>query len=364
MRICFLLPKDPYGYSGGDTAVFRIVLEEAAALAEVSALALTNEAPSPGPVRIRPVPKPRMHPGRLALQSLRSGRSLVHTRFAPSALVSAIRETHVDCFVAEHTYMAEAANKTHLATPLYINCHGFEAEVFASRTDLPGPIRQIEARRIWRDELRCLGGAAGVRCLGDEEVAKLKAHGIDAAHLDIVLEPKPRAPVAREPVALFLGDRLWPPNLEALGEAERLWPEIRRRAPGARLLVVGQGPYLSERAPDGVTRLGFVDDLEQVWSSTRVLLAPVRTGGGVRVKILDAASRGVPLVTTTAGLGSISRYLPIQAVADDTALIERTAHLLSSDQAAESEGQKLWEANHDLWKDGMVRRQLAEWLGL
>ncbi len=364
MKICFLLPKDPYGYSGGDTAVFRVVLEEAAQLADVSALALTDRDPVPGPVPILPVAKPPVQPARLALRSLRSGRSLVHTRFGPPQLVSAIATTTADRFVAEHTYMAEAAYDAQVAAPVYVNAHNFEAEVFASRTDLPGPVRRIESRRIWRDELRCLRRAAGVRCLGDDEVKALQAQSIPAAHLDIVLPPTPRPQGAREPIALFLGDRLWPPNLEALGEAERLWPEISRRAPGARLLVVGRGPYPTAAAPEGVTRLGFVDDLEQVWAGARVLIAPVRTGGGVRVKILDAASRGVAPLTTAAGLGSISRYLPIRALADDESLVERAAQLLGDGAQAESEGQQLWEANRDLYKDGMVRRQIADWLEL
>ncbi len=364
MKICFLFPKDPYGYSGGDTSIFRVILEEASTLADVHALALTNGLSPQATIPIRAIPKRDVQRSRLVLRSLWERRSTVHTRFTTRELTKAICEQHVDRFVAEHTYMAEAAMDANVDSPVFINCHGFEADVFASRQDIPLLLRRVESSRIWHDEVRCLRNAAGVRCLGDDEVTRLNAKGITAAHLDIVLPPKQRSGVIGDQIALFLGDRLWPPNLEALREAERLWPEIRRRVGGAQLLVVGRGPYPPGQAPEGVERLGFVEDLGAIWERVRVLVAPVRTGGGVRVKILDAASRGIPIVTTSVGLGSIDRYLPIQAAVDDDAFVTRTALLLDDRDKAESEGLRLWEANRDCWRDGMVRRQIADWLEL
>jgi len=51
-------------------------------------------------------------------------------------------------------------------------------------------------------------------------------------------------------------------------------------------------------------------------------------------------------------------------VEGDDAAIERTVRLLVDDRAAELEGEQLWEANRDLWRAGIVRRQISDWLGL
>ena len=68
--------------------------------------------------------------------------------------------------------------------------------------------------------------------------------------------------------------------------------------------MAGQ-PARRERPPrvPGVRWLGFVDDIDGLYRSARVLVAPVAIGGGVRVKVLEAAARGLPVVATRPGSG-------------------------------------------------------------
>ncbi|HEY3167795.1 MAG TPA: glycosyltransferase family 4 protein, partial [Candidatus Binatia bacterium] len=53
--------------------------------------------------------------------------------------------------------------------------------------------------------------------------------------------------------------------------------------------------------PTGVEFLGFVSDLKALYKKTRLVCCPIQSGGGTRVKILEAASYGVPVVTTQMG---------------------------------------------------------------
>jgi glycosyltransferase involved in cell wall biosynthesis len=71
------------------------------------------------------------------------------------------------------------------------------------------------------------------------------------------------------------------------------------------LEVVGGGASpalreLSERTT-GVTPCGFVDDLEPRYEAARCLVAPLLSGSGIRIKIINALARGVPVVTTSTG---------------------------------------------------------------
>ena len=122
-------------------------------------------------------------------------------------------------------------------------------------------------------------------------------------------------------------------------------------------------PAPRERPPrvPGVRWLGFVDDVDELYRSARVLVAPVAIGGGVRVKVLEAAARGLPVVATRAGLGSIGRYLPLVPATGEE-LVERAALLLRDRDAARAEGAELYEANADLWRSGFVHRGVEAWI--
>jgi glycosyltransferase involved in cell wall biosynthesis len=108
-----------------------------------------------------------------------------------------------------------------------------------------------------------------------------------------------------EPVLLFLGTYVYGPNVDAAEFLVReIWPRVLERVPKARLLIAGAQP---ERIPSfrlrpqGVEFLGFVDDLAVLYRRTRVVCCPILTGAGTRIKILEAAGRGRPVVSTTIG---------------------------------------------------------------
>ena len=112
-------------------------------------------------------------------------------------------------------------------------------------------------------------------------------------------------PPVSEPTVLYLGSFYHPPNVLA---AERLigriWPRVRARIPAARLLIAGaDSERLPSRAakPAGVTYLGFVDDLDSVYARSRLVCTPITTGSGTRLKLLEAAAYGRPMVSTRIG---------------------------------------------------------------
>ncbi len=112
------------------------------------------------------------------------------------------------------------------------------------------------------------------------------------------------------PRLLFIGWGNWPPNRQAARLIRECWPSIRRGIDGAELWIVGGDGTSGGSAPDdSVKELGFVPDVDAVMEQCRALAAPIVTGGGVRVKILHAVSRGLPVVTTSTGLGSLDQNL-------------------------------------------------------
>jgi glycosyltransferase involved in cell wall biosynthesis len=112
----------------------------------------------------------------------------------------------------------------------------------------------------------------------------------------------PASPVPAEPNVLFVGGLDYPPNAEA---AEllitRIWPLVRREVPEATLRIVGRHPdRVPSRGslPPGVELTGHLAELAGIYRSTRLVCAPVRVGAGTRVKLIEAAAHGRPIVAT------------------------------------------------------------------
>ena len=113
------------------------------------------------------------------------------------------------------------------------------------------------------------------------------------------------APLGDEPVALFVGIMLYPPNREALALLrEEIWPLVRRHVPQARLLVAGEGGERLVQVSDaaaGIELLGFVKDLAPLYARARLAVVPIRRGSGTRFKIVESAAHGRPCVSTVIG---------------------------------------------------------------
>jgi glycosyltransferase involved in cell wall biosynthesis len=96
----------------------------------------------------------------------------------------------------------------------------------------------------------------------------------------------------------------WRPNENAaLWLVEQVWPRVVRRVPAARLLLVGRdpGPALRRLSGPAVEVTGSVEEVRPYLARARVALAPLRSGGGTRLKILEALDAGRPVVATTIG---------------------------------------------------------------
>lgn len=106
----------------------------------------------------------------------------------------------------------------------------------------------------------------------------------------------------------FLGGLHWPPNAQGiLWFAREVWPQVHRRTPDAKLTIIGKNPpkELAETGVPGLEITGYVSDVEPYLKETAAFIVPLHAGGGMRVKILDAWCRGLPVITTTIGAEGI-----------------------------------------------------------
>lgn len=130
--------------------------------------------------------------------------------------------------------------------------------------------------------------------------------------IPICIDPsdkQPIKPVAQPHRITALGVMFWPPNAEGvLWFVQEIWPRIHAKQPQLTFTVVGKNPpeYLMQlHGVNGIEVLGFVPEVEAILAETAVFVVPLRAGGGMRVKILDTWSWGLPIVSTSIGAEGI-----------------------------------------------------------
>jgi polysaccharide biosynthesis protein PslH len=108
---------------------------------------------------------------------------------------------------------------------------------------------------------------------------------------------------------LFVGTLSWGPNVgAALALANDIFPAVRAQLPSATLAIVGKDPaaeirQLSERP--GITVAGNVPSMTPYLAAAALLAVPLDSGGGTRLKILEAFAAGLPVVSTAVGAEGI-----------------------------------------------------------
>jgi glycosyltransferase involved in cell wall biosynthesis len=150
----------------------------------------------------------------------------------------------------------------------------------------------------------------------------------------------------RADTLLFVGNYAHPPNVDAaLWLVDEILPRIVRARPEVRLALAG--PYAPDAirslAGERVDVLGVVADLDARLREASVVLAPVRTGGGMRMKVLHAMALGKPVVTTprgAAGFDADGAELPLVVGRDADELAAAAVRLLGDEAARRALGER------------------------
>ena len=138
--------------------------------------------------------------------------------------------------------------------------------------------------------------------------SKIEALNLMRRHIGLPVECIPNAIAPRRAqraphpdTLLFVGTLNYLPNNEGLlWFLDHVLPRIRRRR-HCRVVIIGRGPLPELRAAArrrGVKLLDRVDNLKPHYRYASAVIAPMRSGGGTRIKLLEAASYGVPSIAT------------------------------------------------------------------
>lgn len=112
-----------------------------------------------------------------------------------------------------------------------------------------------------------------------------------------------------KPTLIFSGNMSYAPNVHAVKWfVKKCLLIIQQTIPDTSLIIAGVNPSREIRSLEqtpGVTVTGFVKSMPQTLRQANVAIAPMQSGSGIQNKILEAMASGLPVVTTTLGLGSL-----------------------------------------------------------
>jgi glycosyltransferase involved in cell wall biosynthesis len=141
---------------------------------------------------------------------------------------------------------------------------------------------------------------------------------------------------------ISIGNFLHEPNYNAvLYLKETIWPLIRKQLPQADLFIYGA--YASQKVnqlhneKEGFLIKGFAEDVNEVMQQSKVCLAPIRFGAGLKGKLVDAMQNGTPCVTTTIGAEGIFGNFDVNG------FIEDIPELVASKAVQLYQDESLWQ---------------------
>jgi polysaccharide biosynthesis protein PslH len=141
---------------------------------------------------------------------------------------------------------------------------------------------------------------------------------------------------------IFTGSFRFAPNHAAMEWfVQHVWPQVLVQVPDAQLLITGDTGGKSLPSLQGVTLTGYVDELQPLVAGAAVSIAPIHTGGGSRLKILEAMALRTPVVATPKGAEGLDA--------------EAGKHLLIAESP-----QDFASATISLLQSATLRRQVAE----
>lgn len=165
---------------------------------------------------------------------------------------------------------------------------------------------------------------------------------------------------------LFVGTLDTEPNVEAVRFlVEEVLPRVRARCPEARLTVAGRNPTPGVRLLCTAADAQVVADapsLEPLYAGARVVVAPLRLGGGTHIKVIEAMARRQAIVASTVAVEGLGlREGTDFALAHDAATFaDRCSELLEDASRAQRMGTAAHKRWHELYRPENARRMVVE----
>ncbi|HEY0674209.1 MAG TPA: glycosyltransferase family 4 protein [Longimicrobiales bacterium] len=339
--VLFIAPVEPWCRENGSSVITADMLDGLLRNSDVDLLPVFLREPPPGYQKSAP---PGNNGIQLSLEGLPRWASVlralarrttpVRMRFANGKVAKRVhdvvkaRNFRPDVIHVEHLPLVDIGLKLAriYKAPLVYRAHNIEAQLWARRLGVNGKAGRAIAQYLNRSEAEAMQKCDLTLCISDVDLAWVmtNAPGVRAELLPAALlvdryDAVPARYTNADPQICFVGGLEWAPNEVGLRWfVDLVLPKVLEAVPDAKLAVLARGAAQRDWLRDhpAVQLLPPEADAPSLFASSRVSVAPLLQGGGVRIKILESLALGCPVVATP--IGGEGLELPALTRTDDT----------------------------------------------
>lgn len=167
---------------------------------------------------------------------------------------------------------------------------------------------------------------------------------------------------------ISIGNFRHAPNWDAVLQLKtEIWPKIRKRLPKAEMHIYGAYPPPKatqlHNAKEGFLVKGWAEDAQAVMQQSRLCLAPLRFGAGIKGKLVEAMQVGTPSITTSIGAESMHGDFPWNGVITDEieTFVDAAASLYEDKKSwllMQQNGNRILQARYqaEVWEPKLINR--------
>jgi len=260
---------------------------------------------------------------------------------------------------------------------VYYRAHNIESHLWETRLkETENPIEKYFTKRLVNRlkafEKRVIHEVDGLIPISRIDLDWFKQEGVEASFLlpfafNFKNRQLKKEDVPSKPFSVgFLGALDWEPNIQGVKWfIECVWPIVQRDLPQCQLTIAGRNAvsYFTTLQGENIAFIGEVEDAMQFMLSQKVLINPLFSGSGMRVKQAEAMSLACAVVSTVKGAEGIDMGENKSLVSDDPQkFAEIIVQLLQNEelhQRVTQENRKLAENQFDLEKN---TQSLVRWM--
>jgi glycosyltransferase involved in cell wall biosynthesis len=370
MKILFLTQLFPYPPICGGTILSWNVLRHLGSQHDVTLACFVRKEPTKEQmdaakslckeVRIVFIRRSTIANIKSAATSLMSSMPFIIGRDHVPAMQSAVNQLltsrRFDLIYVDHLQMAQYIAHWNRC-PKVLNEHNVEWKIIEriaenERLSPKGLFSQIEWRKLRKWELKNCARFDMVLTVSENdrytlENANPEISNVTCLPIGVDFNSFPKTELSASATDIVsIGTMSWPPNIDSIHYFVReVYPAIKARINGVKLVVAGSNPPRSVRQlseqDSSIEITGFVEDLTTIAARAAAFIVPLRSGSGMRVKIINAMAMGLPIVSTSIGCEGIN--------------VKHDRHLLIADSSGE-----FADAIIRLINDFDLRKRLAE----
>lgn len=237
------------------------------------------------------------------------------------ALIAKLKALSFDAIIIDGVFMASYIPliRQYSKAKVFLRTHNVEHQIWErhlaqEKNTIKKIYLTLQNKRLKRFELNAFANADAIVTITDEDkknIASLISNKpITTCLTGINLNSYQIATQTKHPNTLFhFASMDWMPNIEAVDWLmEKVWPLVKQQKPDAKLVLAGKG--MPERfktlASNTITIIDNVPNSKEFYQDYDIMLVPLWSGSGLRIKLVEGLAYGKPIITTSIGAEGIN----------------------------------------------------------